>query len=299
MKTHYRTIVLSDIHLGTSSSKAKEVSNFLKNHTCDTLLLNGDIIDGWQLQKYGKWKKSHTRFFRRVIKMTEQHKTKVYYLRGNHDDFLDTILPMSFGNIHIDREYIHQGATGKQYYVVHGDVFDTVTTKLKWIAKLGDVGYTFLLWINKHYNNYRVKRGLPYYSLSQVVKQKVKSAVSYISDFEMELAELARSRKCDGVICGHIHQPAIKEYNGIEYLNSGDWVETLSALVETIHGDWKLIYYNQAFDEDRDVTEDADDPLFVFENIARLSKDVTIYRPRYAAFDGINPATSFNAKKDI
>ena len=103
MKTHYRTIVLSDIHLGTSGSKAQEVSNFLKNHTCDTLLLNGDIIDGWQLQKYGKWKKSHTRFFRRVIKMTEQHKTKVYYLRGNHDDFLDQVLPLCFGNIDIER----------------------------------------------------------------------------------------------------------------------------------------------------------------------------------------------------
>ena len=261
MKTHYRTIVLSDIHLGTSSSKAKEVSNFLKNHTCDTLLLNGDIIDGWQLQKYGKWKKSHTRFFRRVIKMTEQHKTKVYYLRGNHDDFLDTILPMSFGNIHIDREYIHQGATGKNYYVVHGDVFDTVTTKLKWIAKLGDVGYTFLLWINKHYNNYRVKRGLPYYSLSQVVKQKVKSAVSYISDFEMELAELARSRKCDGVICGHIHQPQIREItasNGrqVTYMNSGDWVENLTAL-EYQDKAWKVFKYD-ARDFEKDEAEEGE-----------------------------------------
>jgi hypothetical protein len=121
-----------------------------------------------------------------------------------------------------------------------------------------------------------------------VVKQKVKSAVSYISDYEMELAELARSRKCDGVICGHIHQPAIKEYNGIEYLNSGDWVETLSALVETIHGDWKLIYYNEAFDDEKDATEDADDPQFVFESMARFSKDVTIYRPRYASFTKVN-----------
>jgi UDP-2,3-diacylglucosamine pyrophosphatase LpxH len=283
MKTHYKTIVLSDIHLGTSGSKAKEVSNFLKNHSCDTLILNGDIIDGWQLQKYGEWKKSHTRFFRRVIKMTEQHNTVVHYLRGNHDDFLDTILPFNFGQIHIGREYIHMGVTGKSYLVIHGDIFDSITTKLKWIAKLGDVGYTFLLWVNKHYNNYRVKKGLPYYSLSQAIKHKVKSAVSYISEYEKELTELARFRKCDGIICGHIHQPAIKNYNGVEYLNSGDWVESLSALVETIHGEWKLIYYNQAFDEDKDLTEDTDDQVFIFESMLRFSKDTLIPKTKFAS----------------
>jgi UDP-2,3-diacylglucosamine pyrophosphatase LpxH len=285
MKTHYRTIVLSDLHLGTAGSKAKEVSNFLKQHTCDTLLLNGDIIDGWQLQKYGKWKKSHTKFFRRVVKMAEQNKTKVYYLRGNHDDFLDSIIPFSFGNIHLCREHIHMGATGKSYYVVHGDVFDSITTKLKWIAKLGDVGYTFLLWLNKYYNAYRVKKGLPYYSLSQAIKQKVKTAVSYISDYEAELAALARSRKCDGVICGHIHQPAIKEYSGIEYLNSGDWVESLTALVETIHGNWKLIYYNEKFDTEQDHVDEDDDALFVYESMRHFNKDVKIFKPRVVAFD--------------
>ena len=128
---------------------------------------------------------------------------------------------------------------------------------------------------------------MPYYSLSQVVKQKVKSAVSYISDYEVLLADLARSRKCDGVICGHIHQPAIKVYNGIDYLNSGDWVESLSALVETIHGEWKLIYYNQAFDEDWNTGEDADDPSFVLDNVVRFAqKDVKIYKPRFVAFSG-------------
>ncbi|MFZ9717901.1 MAG: UDP-2,3-diacylglucosamine diphosphatase [Chitinophagaceae bacterium] len=243
MKTHYKTIILSDIHLGISNSRVKEAVEFLKHHTCDTLILNGDIIDGWQLRKSGQWKKKHTAFFRILMKYMGKHKSRIIYLRGNHDDFLDEILPFSFGQFIIKRHHILQSGQ-KRYYVVHGDIFDTVTTKLKWLAHLGDVGYTFLLWLNRHYNQYRLKRGLPYYSLSQVVKAKVKSAVSFISDYEEQLCEVAKANKCDGVICGHIHQPADKIINGIHYLNSGDWVETMSALVETENGSWKILYYN-------------------------------------------------------
>jgi UDP-2,3-diacylglucosamine pyrophosphatase LpxH len=168
--------------------------------------------------------------------------TKVIYLRGNHDDFLDEVLPLQLGNFTLDRTYVHE-SFGKRYFVVHGDIFDTVTTKLKWIAKLGDSGYTFLLWMNRHYNRFRRRRGLPYYSLSQIVKHKVKKAVSFMSDYESELCGVARAERCDGVICGHIHQPANKYINGMHYLNSGDWVETLSALVETTDGEWKILYY--------------------------------------------------------
>ena len=153
-------------------------------------------------------------------------------------------MPLKIGNFSIKKYYIHYGVE-KKYFVTHGDLFDNITTKLKWIAKLGDVGYTFLLWLNRHYNTYREKRGLPYYSLSQVVKLKVKSAVSFISDFENELAKVAKSRNCNGIICGHIHQAAIKNINGIEYLNSGDWVESLTALVEDELGNWKIINYQE------------------------------------------------------
>jgi len=242
MKTFYKTIVLSDIHLGIKASKAKEVLHFLKNHKCETVVLNGDIIDGWQLRKNGKWKKQHSNFFKHIISLTSKNKCKIIYLRGNHDDFLEEIMPLKIGNFSIRKYYVHYGVH-KKYFVTHGDIFDNVTTKLKWIAKLGDVGYTFLLWLNRHYNAYREKRGLPYYSLSQVVKAKVKSAVSFISDYETELVRVARARKCHGIICGHIHQPAIKEIDGIEYLNSGDWVESLTALVEDAEGNWKIIYY--------------------------------------------------------
>ncbi len=244
MKTHFKTIVISDVHLGTSGSKAKELVNFLKQFSCDKLILNGDIIDGWQLKKYGSWKRKHTRFFKTVLKMMEDYDTSVIYLRGNHDDFLDQVLPLKVGNFSIRRDYILKHK-GKKYYVTHGDIFDSITTKLKWVAKLGDIGYTFLLWANKIYNNYRNSRGLPYYSLSQVVKQKVKSAVSYISDFESQLAEVAKIKGCDGVICGHIHQPAIKQFGEVLYLNSGDWVESLSALVQDEEGEWSLMYYNE------------------------------------------------------
>ncbi len=249
MRPRYKTVVVSDLHLGIKSSKAKEVVRFIKNHPAEKIILNGDIIDGWQLRKSGSWKKKHTRFFKLLLKMLSNSETQVIYLRGNHDDFLDEILPLEIGNFSIRRDYIHE-SFGKRYYVVHGDIFDSITTKLKWLAKLGDVGYTFLLWLNRFYNNYRTRRGLPYYSLSQQIKLKVKSAVSFISDFENELAEVARIKKCDGVITGHIHQPANKMIDGIHYLNSGDWVESLTALIETFNGEWEIVYFD-AWEKER------------------------------------------------
>ncbi len=248
MKTHYKTLVISDVHLGTNSSKAKELVKFLKQCTCDRLILNGDIIDGWQLKKYGVWKRKHTRFFTRILKMIEQNNTEVIYVRGNHDDFLDQILPFKVGSLSIVRDYTFT-SNGKRFYVAHGDIFDSITTKLKWIAKLGDVGYTFLLWVNSRYNYYRRSKGRPYYSLSQLVKSKVKSAISYIDDFESQLSEIAKSKGCDGIICGHIHQPAMKEIDGIHYMNSGDWVESMSALGEDEEGEWNLVYFNDSSEQ--------------------------------------------------
>ncbi len=247
LRTYYPTVVLSDIHLGTLHSKTEEVSNFLKSINCDTLILNGDIIDGWHLQKGGlnKWKAKHTQFFKIIMKMMENFNTEVIYVRGNHDDFLDNLAPITLCNIQIVKDYIYV-SHGKRYYVTHGDVFDTVTTKMKWLAKLGDVGYSCLLWLNKIYNAPRMRQGKPYYSLSQSIKNKVKSAVSYISDFEKELVALARIKHCDGIICGHIHHPANTYYEEIHYLNSGDWVETLSALVEDEEGHWSVRYYEGA-----------------------------------------------------
>lgn len=244
VKTNYKTIIVSDVHLGTKGSKSKEIARFLKQFHCDNLILNGDIIDGWQLKKSGSWKRKHTRFFNRVLKMMESQSTNVYYLRGNHDDFLDQILPLQIGRLQILADMTY-ASNGKAYFITHGDVFDSITTNLRWIAYLGDVGYTFLLWLNRVVNYYRYKKGLPYFSLSQFVKGKVKQAVSYVDDYETELAKMAKAKGCDGIICGHIHKAENRMIDGIHYLNSGDWVETMSALAEDHEGNWELIYFNQ------------------------------------------------------
>lgn len=244
-KTFFRTVVVSDLHLGTTHAKAQQVCNFLEHINCERLILNGDIIDGWHLQKTSnhKWKEVYTRFFKIIMSMMENRGTEIIYIHGNHDDFLRHILPLRFANLHICKDYILE-SNGKHYFITHGDVFDKVTSNMKWLAKLGDIGYTLLLWLNYWYNCYRKKKGKPYYSLSQTVKQKVKSAVSYICDFEKVLADFARSFSCEGVICGHIHHPENKYISGIHYLNSGDWVESMSALIEDTEGNWRVFYYS-------------------------------------------------------
>lgn len=266
MKNECKTIVISDVHLGTKGSKAKELVRFLKQYKCENLILNGDIIDGWQLRKSGKWKRKHTRFFSRILKMIDEDGTKVTYLRGNHDDFLDQILPFGMGNLSIQRDMVYE-SFGKKYYIVHGDVFDSITSQFKWIAKLGDIGYTFLLWINRQYNYRRLKKGLPYFSLSQSIKSKVKRAVKYIDDFETQLSSMAKYKNCNGIICGHIHQPAVKSIDGIHYLNSGDWVESMTALVEDFSGEWSLVYYTETnLSVNTNTTSAKDEKTIDFQN---------------------------------
>ena len=253
----YPTIVISDVHLGTEHSKTRQLCDFLRTVNCETLIMNGDIIDGWHLQKggKGKWKKEHTDFFKIIMKMMENHNTRVIYVRGNHDDFIDHLAPFSFANIDIVKDYVHRN-NNKTYYVVHGDIFDNVTSNMVWLAKLGDVGYTFLLWLNRIYNIYRAKRGMEYFSLSQSIKQKVKSAVSYVLNYEKELVALAHVRHADGIICGHIHQSANQMIDGIHYLNSGDWVESMTALLEHEDGTWEVYMH-------KDVIEKSESPEIV------------------------------------
>ena len=242
-KLSCRTVFLSDIHLGTLDSKADEVVNFLKHIKCHKLVLNGDIIDGWALKRGSRWTSRHSRFIRKVIKMTEQDETEVIYLRGNHDEILERFLPLSFGKIRLTKEHIHTTAKDQRYLVVHGDGFDSVSTNHKWLASLGAVGYDFLLSVNRLYNHYRAWCGKEYFSLSKHVKAKVKSAVSFVDRYEELLQELARHRKCDGIICGHIHTPEDKKVGDIHYLNSGDWVESLTAIIEHNDGTMELINY--------------------------------------------------------
>ncbi|MES2438282.1 MAG: glycosyltransferase [Verrucomicrobiota bacterium] len=259
-----RTVFLSDIHLGTPDSKADEVVDFLKHLRCEKLVLNGDIIDGWALKRGGKWSGRHSRFIRKVLKMTEKDDTEVIYLRGNHDDILERFLPLSFGKIRFTKEHIHTTRKGTRYLVVHGDGFDSVSTNHKWIASLGAVGYNFLLRVNRFYNLWRSWRGKEYFSLSKSVKAKVKSAVSFVDRYEELLQDLARHKQCDGIICGHIHTPEDKQVGRIHYLNSGDWVESLTAIIEHHDGRMELVQYAEflkTLAAGGMMQEDAADPL--------------------------------------
>jgi UDP-2,3-diacylglucosamine pyrophosphatase LpxH len=235
-----RTVIISDVHLGTPDCKIDEVNHFLRQVRCEKLILNGDIIDGWQLRRAGQWTKAHTRFIRIVLKKLEKRDTEVVYLRGNHDDVLSAFLPLAFERLSIVEDYIHEGSRGR-YLVLHGDVFDTITKNFVFLAHLGDWGYRALLGLNRVYNAWRHWRGQEYWSLSKAIKARVKSAVSHISNFEDHIAKLARDRDCIGVMCGHIHTPANKMLGDIHYLNSGDWVESLTAIVEHLDGRYELV----------------------------------------------------------
>ena len=246
----YKTVFISDVHLGTPDSKAKECIDFLKRIRCEKLVLNGDIIDGWHLKRKNgdSWRDAHTKFVRTVLKKMEKEDTEVIYLRGNHDDIIGRFLPFEIGGLKVANEYIHETPQGK-YLVVHGDGFDAVTTKCKAVAVLGSVGYDLLLRINRLYNRWRAWRGKEYYSLSKDIKGRVKMAVGFLGRFEDQLQEFARVRHCVGVICGHVHTPNDRTIGSVHYLNSGDWVESLTAIVEPSPGEFRVVEYKQFVEE--------------------------------------------------
>lgn len=239
-----RTAILSDVHLGTPHCRAIEATHFLKHIRCERLILNGDIIDGWRLRRDGRWTKDHTRFARRILTLVQKKGTEVIYLRGNHDDFLGRLLPMQFDRLRLAEDFSFDTPRGR-YLVLHGDVFDSVVKNMVFLAHLGDVGYALLLRLNRLYNRLRALRGKEYFSLSKAIKARVKQAVSFIGKFEEQVAALARERGCAGVICGHIHTPADKMIGDIHYLNSGDWVESLTAIVEHLDGRFEVIDFKQ------------------------------------------------------
>ena len=260
-----RTVIVSDIHLGTPHSKVEEVTHFLKHIRCERLILNGDIIDGWRLRRDGVWTKARTRFIRRILTMIQKRDTEVVYLRGNHDDFIGRLLPLQFEHLRLVEDCVLATPTGR-YLVLHGDVFDGVVKHMVFLAHLGDAGYSFLLRLNRVYNWFRTLRGKEYFSLSQAIKARVKQAVSFISKFEDQIARLARDRGCCGVICGHIHTPADKMIGDIHYLNSGDWVESMTAIVEHYDGRFELITFQQFTArfprlQTSPLAEEADEPL--------------------------------------
>lgn len=240
-KVHFRTLVLSDLHLGTRDAQARALLDVLRGIRCDKLILNGDIIDLWSLQRKNHWAPAHTAVVRRILKMAEKDGTRIVYLRGNHDDFIGRLLPLGLDRMELAEEHIHHAGDGRRYLCIHGDAFDTITAKMRWLAVLGDISYQFLLGLNRFYNQWRRWRGKEYFSLSQAIKGRVKSAVSFISSFEEHLRHLAERRGCEGVMCGHIHKAEDRMIGQVRYLNSGDWVESLTAIVEELDGTLRVV----------------------------------------------------------
>jgi UDP-2,3-diacylglucosamine pyrophosphatase LpxH len=238
----YRTIWLSDIHLGSSGSQAPYLLDFLRHNESEYLYLVGDIIDGWQLKKGWYWPQAHNDVVQKILRKARKG-TQVVYIPGNHDEGARQFCGLAFGDIHVRGEAFHTTLSGKRLWVVHGDLFDGVIQHAKWLAYLGDTLYTMILILNRWFNRIRSRFGFQYWSLSQYLKHQVKNAVNFISSFERVMTDEARRRGCDGVVCGHIHKAEIREIDGMLYCNDGDWVESLSALVETLEGELKVVYW--------------------------------------------------------
>lgn len=238
----YRTIWISDVHLGSPGCQANLLAKFLKEHESEQLYLVGDIIDGWRLKSKFFWPQEHSNVVRRILTRAKRG-TDVIYVTGNHDDFLRRFVDfnLQLGNIKVVNEAIHETADGRRLMVVHGDMFDVVTRYHHWVAIAGDNAYSALIKLNTVYNFARRRLGKPYWSLSDYAKKKVKAAVNFISDFEDSVAYECRNRGLDGAVCGHIHNAEIRDIDGVQYYNCGDWVESCTALVEKHDGTIELI----------------------------------------------------------
>jgi UDP-2,3-diacylglucosamine pyrophosphatase LpxH len=240
----YRTIWISDTHLGTKGCQAELLLNFLQHNTSQQLYLVGDIVDGWALSKRWYWDSFHDQILHLLFERA-QSTTDIIYISGNHDEFLRPFLHHQISAIRFEDEVVHTTADGRRFLVLHGDQFDGVMQFARWLAKVGDWAYEHLLRINTVYNKLRRALGYPYWSISAYLKHKTKSAVSFISAFEETVAKAAHNRGLQGVICGHIHHAEIRIIQGVQYCNDGDWVESCTALVEEWDGSLRIIEWRE------------------------------------------------------
>lgn len=237
-----RSIFISDLHLGTQGCQARALLSFLRSNPSDNLYLVGDIIDGWQLRRRWYWPQEHNDVVQKILRRVRKG-CRVIFVPGNHDEFVRHFVGHHFGGVEVVNEAIHTTADGKRLWVTHGDLYDGVIQYAKWLAYLGDTLYEFTLRLNRHLNSLRARLGLPYWSLSQYLKHRVKSAVNFISSFESAVAAEARKRGLDGVVCGHIHRAEMRMIDGTLYCNDGDWVESLTALVEHQDGRLEIVHW--------------------------------------------------------
>lgn len=239
---HHRTLFLSDVHLGTRGCQAEMLLDFLKIHDADVIYLVGDIVDGWRLQTRWYWPQAHNDVVQKLLRKARKG-SRIIYVPGNHDEFLRSYYGAHFGGVEVREHDIHETADGRRMLVIHGDQYDMVVRNAKWLAHLGDWAYSFALGLNIAFNFFRRKLGFGYWSLSAWAKMKVKEAVNFIGTFEETLSQEARKFDVDGVICGHIHHAEMHKKFGIDYLNTGDWVESCTAIVEHHDGQFELIHW--------------------------------------------------------
>ena len=241
---HYRTLFLSDVHLGARGCQAEKLLDFLRYHDADTVYLVGDIVDGWALRSGWYWPQPHNDVVQKLLRKARKG-ARLVYIPGNHDEFLRDYYGTHFGGIEVAETTIHVGVDGKRYLVIHGDLFDVVIKHAKWLALLGDKAYDAAIVANTAFNRIRRMLGLTYWSLSQWAKLKVKNAVNFIGEFETTLAAEAQRHGADGVICGHIHHATIHNNFGVCYINCGDWVESCTAIVEHHDGRFEIISWTE------------------------------------------------------
>lgn len=241
---HYRTAWISDVHLGTRGCQAEALLQFLREHEFETLYLVGDMIDIWSLRRGIYWPQTHNDVIQKLLRAGRKG-SRIIYIPGNHDEFVSGFLG-DFGAVTIEPRAIHETADGRKLLVMHGHELDAVVQNIRWLAFAGAIGYDLLLLLNRPINAIRRLLGQGYWSLSKYVKRSVKDAVSYIGKFEESIVRFARQEDVDGVVCGHIHSPVIRELGGMAYYNTGDWVESLSALVEDESGKIELITHFSA-----------------------------------------------------
>jgi UDP-2,3-diacylglucosamine pyrophosphatase LpxH len=236
-----RAAWISDVHLGTRTSNADALLKFLRDYECEKLYVVGDLIDIWQLRRGRYWPQQHNDVIQKILRKARKG-VPVIYIPGNHDEFVSTFAG-AYGNISIQPHAIHDMANGRRMLIIHGHELDTVVQNAKWLAYLGDVGYQLLLSLNPAINFVRRRFGLGYWSLSAYAKKRVKDAVNFIGEFEKAIVRYAEKFSVDAVLCGHIHNAAIHEFDGVTYYNCGDWVESCTAMVERLNGRIELVRY--------------------------------------------------------
>lgn len=256
---HYRTIWISDTHLGDKNTQAEQLEDFLRNTSSDYLFLLGDIIDLWKMSKRAHWPIAHQQVLK-VIFNKAKHGTEVIYVPGNHDPFFKDFNGLHIGHIGIEQEYIHTLKNGKRILLIHGDQLDEKVACSRLLYRTGDIAYASIVTLNRWINGVRKRLGMKYWSLSGALKLKSKKAQCFIERFEQQAVAYAKSQEVDGIFCGHIHQSKLTEIDGILYGNDGDWLESCSSIVENHNGELKLIKWSKGYQLSCDLASSVDTP---------------------------------------